>query len=219
MDAKQKRNRVLKTAARLIAHYGFDKTTMEEIARAAGISKGALYLIWESKDALFDDVLGTEMQSLLDDLRGRLERDPQGGQMAHLYRHTLLALDANPLIRALYTHDSQILGDFVHRQDPERYTSRLLLGEDAIRQMQAAGLLREDLDAQVVAYLFAILALGFLSIGSVIPASSAPPLTAVGEGMTALVQSGLAGPADDAGAGKQAVSGMLDFMLQQYGKE
>ena len=30
-------------------HYGFDKTTMEDISREAGVSKGSLYLVWSSR--------------------------------------------------------------------------------------------------------------------------------------------------------------------------
>ena len=38
-----KKERVLQTASRLITRYGFEKTTMEDIARESGVSKGALY--------------------------------------------------------------------------------------------------------------------------------------------------------------------------------
>ena len=37
--------RILNTAGRLMTRYGYDKTTMDEIAREAGVSKGALYLV------------------------------------------------------------------------------------------------------------------------------------------------------------------------------
>ena len=37
--------------------YGLKKTNVEEIAEAAGISKGAFYIFYESKEALFMDVI------------------------------------------------------------------------------------------------------------------------------------------------------------------
>ena len=216
MEPKQRAILILKAASRLIAHYGFDKTTMEDIAREAGVSKGALYLLWSSKDQLFEALLGYEMQRLLDDLQARVERDPQGGSISNLYRHTLIALRKNPLMCALYARDSRILGDFVHRQDVERYTRRLIMGEESVGQMQAAGLLRREVRPVVITYLFTIIALGFLSMGSIFPESEAPPMEEVGEALASLLRSGLEAPGGDTNAGKQAFVQMIDFMRKQY---
>ncbi len=208
--------RILEAAARLIAHYGFDKTTMDDIAREAGVSKGALYLEWPGKEQLFEALLAHELKRLLLDYRERVELDPEGGQVANMYRHSLLALQANPLMRALYTRDSRVLGDFVRRQDVERYTRRLLLGAELVRQMQAAGLLRRDVSPEAMAYLFGVVALGFMSAGTLFPPDSAPPLEEVAEAITRLVQGGLATPGGDSAAGKQAMLKMFDLMLEQY---
>jgi TetR/AcrR family acrAB operon transcriptional repressor len=216
MEPKQRSIRILTTASRLMTHYGFDKTTMEDIAREAGVSKGALYLVWSSKDALFEALLGYEMQRLLDDLQARVEQDPLGGSISNLYRHTLLALRKNPLMCALYARDSRILGDFVRRQDVDRYTRRLIMGEESVANMQAAGLLRRDLHPQVITYLFTIIALGFLSMGSIFPESDAPPLEEVGEALAAMLQGGLEAPGGDNAQGKQTFVQMIDFMRKQY---
>ena len=39
------------------ATYGLRKTTVENLARAAGISKGTCYLFYQSKEELFFDIL------------------------------------------------------------------------------------------------------------------------------------------------------------------
>lgn len=49
--------RLLEQGAKQFALYGLKKTTVEELAKAAGISKGAFYLFHESKEALFMDVV------------------------------------------------------------------------------------------------------------------------------------------------------------------
>jgi AcrR family transcriptional regulator len=49
--------RLLEQAYRQFSAYGLKKTSIEELARAAGISKGAFYLFYESKEALFMDVI------------------------------------------------------------------------------------------------------------------------------------------------------------------
>ncbi len=44
-----KRDAILHAAWGLIRHYGYGKTTIDDIARKAGVSKGAVYLHFESK--------------------------------------------------------------------------------------------------------------------------------------------------------------------------
>lgn len=49
---EQRRQRIVAAAEQLFAVQGFAKTTVEEIAAAAGVSKGLLYQHYESKEAL-----------------------------------------------------------------------------------------------------------------------------------------------------------------------
>jgi AcrR family transcriptional regulator len=49
--------RLLEQGYRLFSAYGLKKTNIEELAQAAGISKGAFYNFYESKEALFMDVI------------------------------------------------------------------------------------------------------------------------------------------------------------------
>ena len=51
------RKRLLEQGYRQFSAYGLRKATVEELAEAAGISKGAFYLFYESKEALFMDVV------------------------------------------------------------------------------------------------------------------------------------------------------------------
>lgn len=50
-------NRLLEQGARLFSAYGLKKTSIDEIAAAAGISKGAFYLFYASKEIFFMDVV------------------------------------------------------------------------------------------------------------------------------------------------------------------
>jgi TetR/AcrR family acrAB operon transcriptional repressor len=210
--------RILEAAAKLMARYGYDKTTMDDIAREAGVSKGALYLVWSSKEELFDALFEHEMKKLLLDLRRRVKEDPGDGSIAALYGHTLSAMQNSPLISALYTRDGRVLGDFIHRQDPERYTRRLLMSKESIAAMQAAGLLRGDISAEVMGYLFSLIALGLLSISGVIPANQAPPFVDTVNALSAMVQGGLALPGGDISSLKVSTLKMLELMLAQYDK-
>ena len=51
--AQPKSASILDAALPVFARYGFHKTTMVDIARAAGISRASLYLVFNSKEELF----------------------------------------------------------------------------------------------------------------------------------------------------------------------
>jgi AcrR family transcriptional regulator len=51
------KKRLLEQGYKLFSAYGLKKTNVEEIAKAAGISKGAFYHFYVSKEALFMDVI------------------------------------------------------------------------------------------------------------------------------------------------------------------
>ena len=54
---KQKKELILNTALILFAENGFHQTSMEQIAKKAGISKGLTYNYFESKNAILDEIL------------------------------------------------------------------------------------------------------------------------------------------------------------------
>ena len=58
-----KKDCILLEAARAFARFGFKKTSIDEVARAAGVAKGTVYLACDSKEDLFYQVLHRETRS------------------------------------------------------------------------------------------------------------------------------------------------------------
>ena len=59
---QETRARLLEAAQKVFALYGFDAASVSLIAAEAGISKGALYVHFESKEALFREILLSYVQ-------------------------------------------------------------------------------------------------------------------------------------------------------------
>src|ERR671933_163026 len=59
-----KRRQILDGARRVFLAQGFDGASMGEIARAAGVSKGTLYVSFDSKEALFEALTIEEKNDL-----------------------------------------------------------------------------------------------------------------------------------------------------------
>ena len=56
-DSGAKRRQVMDGARAVFTKLGFDGASMNDIARAAGVSKGTLYAYFESKDRLFESMI------------------------------------------------------------------------------------------------------------------------------------------------------------------
>ena len=79
--ADLRRQHILEAAVGIFAERGFERTTIKDIARAAGVSDGAIYNVFESKTALLEGMLAplasdftetnTEVTTLAQVLRDR----------------------------------------------------------------------------------------------------------------------------------------------------
>jgi TetR/AcrR family fatty acid metabolism transcriptional regulator len=58
--------RILKAALRIFAKYGYFKTTVDEIAKAAGFAKGTLYLYFKDKESLYVTLLDEHIKITID---------------------------------------------------------------------------------------------------------------------------------------------------------
>ncbi len=65
-DHDQKREQILKRAAKIFADQGFDRASMTLLAKECGISKANIYHYYDSKDAILYDILETYLQDLRD---------------------------------------------------------------------------------------------------------------------------------------------------------
>jgi len=214
----EREQRILDAAARLITHYGYDKTTVDEIAREAGISKGAIYLHFKSKEDLFEALLLRESETITERFYKLLDADPGGVTIFNIYRYSLAVLDESPLLKAIYTRDKRVLGDWVQRvRDTPAYTQALNISVEFVRHFQQAGLIRRDLDPEAVMYLLMALRYGVLVVDDITPKGvRVPTISELGETMAEMLSRGLAPREGEANqeAGLQALQQLTDMRLK-----
>ncbi len=75
-DDSSKRRQILEGARKLFLDLGFDGASMGEIARAAGVSKGTLYVYFADKNQLFEAIVEEEV---LDQQKVAFNLDPARG--------------------------------------------------------------------------------------------------------------------------------------------
>jgi len=76
-----KRSRILDAAVRVFAERGFFGATVAEIARAAGVADGTIYLYFKSKDDVLLRLFDEKMTELLAEAKAAAARDPALAQV------------------------------------------------------------------------------------------------------------------------------------------
>lgn len=75
MNDTEKHLRLMNAAAACFARYGYKKTAVDEIVRAAGISKGLFYHYYADKKTLYLDLYDTYTELLKKALREQVDRE------------------------------------------------------------------------------------------------------------------------------------------------
>jgi AcrR family transcriptional regulator len=78
MKIDETKDIILDVATNIFSKFGFHKTTVDEIARAAHKAKGSVYYHFKSKEELFQGVIDKEFQVL----RGKLIKAIDSGNNA-----------------------------------------------------------------------------------------------------------------------------------------
>lgn len=181
-ESDEREQQILDAAVAQIIRHGYDKTTMGDIADAAGVSRGTVYLYFKGKDELFEALVYREYLEYARTWLDLVESDPRGGTVGGYYRATLSAVNRRPLIAALMRRDPRIIGSYLRQRDnlfAWVQTSPIVL--ETLRSLQKAGTIRKDLDVAVAAHIIEMLGYGQLAIAEWKPADQLPPYDLVME--------------------------------------
>jgi AcrR family transcriptional regulator len=207
----EREQRIFDAAAELFAHYGYAKTTVDEIAAHAGISKGAVYLHFRGKDDLMDRLIVREAERLMDVIMARLDSEPQGITLFNLYRHSMLAINDSPLLRALYVRDRRVLGDYLRRvQKTPMFQQSAMFGTDFITHFQRAGMIKPDVNPETLAYILMAVRYGMLNIDEYAPETASPPLEEMGQVIGDMLQQAFGTETGNSEEGRKALRTLFE---------
>ena len=191
-DTDQCQQQILDAAAAVIIRQGYGKTTMRDIAEEAGASRGTVYLYFKGKDELFEALLYREYMQYSQTWLELIEADPHGGTLGGFYRALLRSVNSRPLMAAMMRRDRRVIGNYLRK--PNNVFAGMQSGlnhADFTRALQAAGAIRQDIDAGVIAHIIEMLAYGQLTIGDFKSANEFPPYEAVMEALADLMDRAL----------------------------
>ncbi|QBD78513.1 TetR/AcrR family transcriptional regulator [Ktedonosporobacter rubrisoli] len=158
-------HRILDAAAALILRWGYNKTTLDDIARQAGVAKATMYLHWKTREELFAALIRREKVVVAEDIKQRVSADPEGTTLSGLLKHSALALLQSPLLKAVIMRDMEVLGKLAHREQSNAAHLEKMEGFKLYFEfLREHGLVRTDLSLTKQIYMFSAIFTGFFLV-------------------------------------------------------
>lgn len=153
--ADDKRERLLREAARLFAERGFNQTDVAQLASRAGVAKGSIYNYFKNKEDLYLYVCRDGMRRSREAIYGGM--DPEWDiyrQIEHIFRQGARFVQRHPEYLILYANISSAgMGRFSEQisLEVEKFTADRL--KRLIRRDMRRGLVRDDVDVNFAAFM------------------------------------------------------------------
>ncbi|HJO38318.1 MAG: TetR/AcrR family transcriptional regulator C-terminal domain-containing protein [Vicinamibacterales bacterium] len=148
--SRDKRKAILDAATSVFARRGFFQAQVADVARAAGVAAGTVYLYFSSKDDVLASVFERTMREAVAEARALVEAvdDPieQLGRLAHLH---LGRLGRNRDLAVVFQVELRQSTKFMERFSAAQLREYLGIIRDAIARGQSTGAMRPDVNPTV----------------------------------------------------------------------
>lgn len=147
-----KRERILDSAIKVFAEKGFGGSRVSDVARAAGVADGTIYLYFDSKDALliaiFEEKMARVIASAEDEIKelsGPVER------LRRFIRHHLEIVESHPELAEVMLVELRFSDKFLKEYEPKLLWRYMTLLSGIIADGQATGIFRKDVPPSLAA--------------------------------------------------------------------
>ncbi len=146
-EKNQIRQQLLDSGRELFATYGLKKTSIEDLTRPAGIAKSSFYAFFDSKEALYLELLMMERRRMREEIAARFPvTDDARETIAHFLRAAVREIEANALTRRVIAHPEE-WQMIARRVSPEQMEANL-----AESTLTTLSFIREGLESgQIIA--------------------------------------------------------------------
>lgn len=141
----EKRQAILDGAVRVFAEKGFFNATVAEVARAARVADGTIYLYFKSKDELLLEVFDDKMSLLCHAAREAISETKSAAEaLRAVARLHLAAVEADPAVASVLIVELRQSSAFVRDAEKPRLVEYLELIASIVRRGQQSGEFRSE---------------------------------------------------------------------------
>ena len=147
-----KREAILRAAIHVFADSGYFNAKVADIARAAGVADGTVYLYFKSKEEILHSVFDRGMDRAITEARKRLENitDPRE-RLRCIARLHLERLGADRELAIVFQVELRGSTKFMEEFSAAGFAEYLELIRSTIEEGQRAGVFRREVSAKIVA--------------------------------------------------------------------
>ncbi len=170
---EMRRRRVMQAAAAALVEQGYHEVKLEDIARRAGLSKGALYLYFKDKEDIFAAVLSDVVDRIEDRLRAVEDKGPPLEALSDMASALLDCVDTHTDFLIQFSRETpNLCGEKAGKVLQERFTRVMAHIADRIQRCVRVGdLKRHD---RSVGSLFFFSLLRMLVLQKIVRKTSTP---------------------------------------------
>jgi AcrR family transcriptional regulator len=166
-DRDETRTRVLDAAYEQFSRMGIQRSTMEDVARRAGVSRITVYRRFATKDALVEHVVRREFRRYFDQFLIDIQQAETVADRVVLgFVSSLRAIRRNPLIGGLIATEPDLVVPSMISDGGRTLATVREFVAGQLRREQRAGNVPDDLDIDHVAELMVRISASFLAIPS-----------------------------------------------------
>ncbi|MFI6477041.1 TetR/AcrR family transcriptional regulator [Nonomuraea sp. NPDC050663] len=168
-DPDELRTRILDAAYEQFCRIGIRRSTMEDVARLAKVSRITVYRRFDTKDTLVEHVVRREFRRYFDRFLIDIEQaDTAADRVVLGFVSSLRAIRDNPLIGGLIVTEPDLLVPSMMADGGQTLATVRQFVAGQLRREQRAGHVSDDLDADLVAEMMVRISTSFLAIPSAI---------------------------------------------------
>ena len=151
---EQRIDTIVESARKVFCASGFEKGSIEIIARDAGIAEGTIYRYFDSKRSLLDEVLRRHYSVLFDDVQQTLPNiEGPGNRLRYLIRRTLLTISEDRSMCGLRTLYARQANDERPSLARDQNIRMAVLMANEIKAGMKDGSFRLDTSPSIVCYM------------------------------------------------------------------
>jgi AcrR family transcriptional regulator len=152
--AADSRHEILRAAAKLFREHGYDAASMNDLAAALQLSKGALYHHFQSKDEILFHIMNDALQITEDQVKKPVLalRDPEERLRTCIRLHIEVVLHARDREITVMLHENQPLSPELRKRINARKKDYVQFVEALIADVQRVHGSRPKVDPKVAAF-------------------------------------------------------------------
>jgi len=146
----EKRDRILRAAVKIFSRKGFFNSKVSEIARAAEVADGTIYLYFRNKDDLLISLFEEKMGEVVEDVRRRIAGGGNAIEKLRIFieNHMDLLERESGLVEVIQVELRQST-KFLKDYTPVKFFEYLDVIRDILEEGKGQGVLRPDLNVSI----------------------------------------------------------------------